>query len=376
MAAEVLATAGVPVTVLEQMRSPGRKLLLAGRGGLNLTHTEPIDAFLDRYGPARPRLAAAIGAFGPDDLRTWAAGLGEPPFVGSSGRVFPAGFRATGLLRAWLRRLDGLGVEIRTNHRWPGWADATTSAADVVVLALGGASWPRSGSDGTWTTVLSLDGIAVVPLRPSNMGVVADWTATFRERFAGVPLKNVVLRHEEASARGDVVVTEHGLEGGPVYALSARLREAIAGDGTATVFLDLQADRHEEQVAGRLARARPTDSAATRLRRSGLPPVAAGLLREATGNRLPTDHLALAQLIKALPIELVATMPIERAISSGGGIDLDEVDDTFMLHRRPGTFVAGEMLDWEAPTGGYLLQATFSTAVAAATGALRWLGRS
>ena len=376
MAAEVLASAGVAVTVLERMPSPGRKLLLAGRGGLNLTHAEPMDAFLDRYGAARPRLAAAIEAFGPDDLRAWATGLGEEPFVGSSGRVFPAGFRATNLLRAWLRRLEELGVGIRTRHSWAGWSDEISALADVTVLALGGASWPRSGSDGTWVEAMSREGIAVSSLRPANGGFVVDWSTPFRERFAGVPLKNVALTHGGTVVRGEAVVTERGIEGGAVYALSASLREAVAARGSATLLVDVQPDRTEADVAERLGNARPKDSTAAVLRRAGLPPVAVGLLREATGNRLPVGPVTMARLIKAVPIDLVGTMPIERAISTAGGIALDEVDDDFMLRRRPGTFVAGEMLDWEAPTGGYLLQACFSTGVAAARGALGRLAPS
>lgn len=368
MAAEVLASAGVRVTVLERMAAPGRKLLLAGRGGLNLTHTEPLDALLDRYGAARPRLEAAVRAFGPDELRAWAAGLGEETFVGTSGRVFPEGFRATPLLRAWLRRLEGLGVEIRTRHRWSGFDDPATSGAEATVLALGGASWPRSGSDGAWVAPLEAQGVDVAPLRPSNVGFAVDWTPAFRDRFAGAPLKNVVLTHGDTSVRGEAMVTAAGVEGGAVYALSPSLRDEIERHGAATLLVDLRPDRSEAQ----LRKGRPRDSATNALRRAGLPPVAVGLLREATGNRLPADP---APLVKALPLRLVATLPIERAISTAGGVALEEVDDAFMLRRRPGTFVAGEMLDWEAPTGGYLLQATFSTAVAAARGALARLDR-
>jgi hypothetical protein len=373
IAAEVLATAGVVVTVLEQMASPGRKLLLAGRGGLNLTHTEPLDAFLDRYGSARSRLAAAIEAFGPDDLRAWAAGLGEEPFVGSSGRVFPASLRATRLLRAWLRRLDDLGVDVRTRHRWDGWTDALTSSADVTVLALGGASWPRSGSDGSWVATFEDEGIAVAPLRPANVAFAAHWSEPFRERFAGAPLKNVVLSHRGTSVRGEALVSDRGLEGGAVYALSASLRDAIDGDGSATLVADLQPDRSEADIEGRLSRVREKESTSNALRRIGLSPLAIALVRESCRNRMPADRGVLARLVKAVPIELVATSSIDRAISTAGGVELDEVDETFMLRRRPGTFVAGEMLDWEAPTGGYLLQATFSTGVAAANGALAWL---
>lgn len=360
MVAEVLATAGVAVTVYERMPSVGRKLLLAGRGGLNLTHSEPLDAFLDRYGPARPRLAAAIEAFDPDALRAWAAGLGEEPFVGSSGRVFPAGFRATPLLRAWLRRLDELGVEIRTRHTWTGWDDA----ADATVLALGGASWPRVGSDGAWVDTITGAGIDVVPLRPANCGFVVAWSDTFRNRFAGTPLKNIALTFGAVTVRGDAMVTRSGIEGGAVYAVSAALRDAIDAGDDVVLTVDLRPDVSEDALRERLGRGRERDSMSSALRRAGFPPVAIGLLRE-TG--LTGEHA------KAVPVRLTATQPIARAISTAGGISLDEIDDTFMLRKRPGTFVAGEMLDWEAPTGGYLLQATFSTAVAAANGVLAWL---
>ena len=373
MAAEVLATAGVRVVLLEQMASVGRKLLIAGRGGLNLTHSEDLDTFLSRYGTARPRLAAALDAFGPDDLRAWCASLGEEPFVGSSGRVFPAGFRATPLLRAWKRRLSDLGVEVRVRTRWAGFDD--TPDADAVVLALGGASWPRTGSDGAWVESVARRGVAVAPLRPANCGFIAAWTEEFRTRFAGTPIKNVALSFEGAVARGDIVVADDGIEAGPVYALSAALRDALAHDGAATVLCDLTPYVSADALASRLARRRAGDSAASWLRRAGLAPVAVGLLREATHNELPHDARAVAELAKRVPIRVTAPYPLARAISTAGGITLSEVDDGFMLRRRPGVFVAGEMLDWEAPTGGYLLQATFSTAVAAARGALAWMAR-
>lgn len=366
MAAEVLALGGGRVTVHERMPSAGRKLLLAGRGGLNLTHTEPLDAFLARYGDARPRLEAAVRAFGADDVRAWAAGLGQECFVGSSGRVFPQGFRATPLLRAWLRRLAELGVEFRFGTPWPGF-DAPSDAG-AIVLALGGGSWPRTGSDGGWVPILRAAGVEVRELRPANCGFRAAWSATFAERFAGAPLKNVVLD----GVRGDAMITATGIEGGAVYALAAPLRDAIEADGAVTLHVDVVPDRPVDEVAQRLSR-RPRDSMASALRRAGIAAVAGGLAREATANELPEDPLELARLLKAVPIRLVDVQPIDRAISSAGGIALDEVDESFMLHRRPGVFVAGEMLDWAAPTGGYLLQATFSTAVAAARGALSWL---
>lgn len=373
MAAEVLATAGLAVTVYERMPSVGRKLLLAGRGGLNLTHTEPLDTFLERYGPARPRLEAAIAGFGPDALRAWCAGLGEEPFVGSSGRVFPAGFRATPLLRSWLARLRALGVALRLRHTWSGFDDPAVQA-DVLVLALGGASWPRVGSNGAWVHALAASGVEVSPLRPANCGFVVRWTDELRNRFAGSPLKNIRLAHGDGVSRGDAMIDRAGIEGGAVYALAARLRDAIAASGPTDVTIDLRPDVTMEELAVRIARGRAGDSTANVLRRAGLAPAAIGLLREASGNRR-LEPAALAALVKAVPLRLEAPFPLDRAISTAGGVALDELDDAFMLRRRPGTFVAGEMLDWEAPTGGYLLQATFSTAVAAANGALAWVQR-
>jgi uncharacterized flavoprotein (TIGR03862 family) len=374
MAAEVMATAGVRVVVRERMPSIGRKFLLAGRGGLNLTHTEDFDAFLGRYGAARARLAAALEAFGPADLRAWCAGLGEESFVGTSGRVFPAGFRATALLRNWRERLDSLGVEIRVRDTWTGWD--STPDADALVLALGGASWPSTGSDGSWTGLMEGSGIAITALRPANCGFVAAWSEAFRARFAGQPVKNIALAFGDQVARGDAIVSADGLEGGPVYALSAGLRDAITRAGAATLVFDLLPDIALDLLEERLARRRAGDSSSSWLRRVGLPPVSIGLLRESTTNQLPDNATAMARLAKHLPIRLVATQPIDRAISTAGGVALSEVDDAYMLRRRPGTFVAGEMLDWEAPTGGYLLQATFSTAVAAAHGVLGWLTRT
>jgi uncharacterized flavoprotein (TIGR03862 family) len=390
MAAEVLASAGASVTVFERMPSVGRKLQLAGRGGLNLTNAEPLDALLERYGRARGALAPAIEGFGPDALRAWCAGLGDEPFVGSSGRVFPASFRATTLLRAWLVRLRQLGVELRVRHRWQGWADDGALAfvepdgatvhvpADATVLAMGGASWPRVGSDGAWVGAVAAAGVAVAPLRPANCGFVVGWTELFRSRFEGVPLKNVRLSLAETSARGDLVVTRTGMEGGAVYAISGPLRDAVEAHGPATVAIDLRPDQTVDEVARRLGRRRPGDSTANVLRRAGFAPVAVGLLREGASRAdpvgpLPVGPTDLARAAKAVPALVLGPQPIERAISTAGGVRLDEVDGSFMLRRRPGTFVAGEMLDWEAPTGGYLLQASFSTGVAVARGVLAWL---
>jgi uncharacterized flavoprotein (TIGR03862 family) len=385
MAAEVLAREGLAVSVYEHKASVGRKFLLAGRGGLNITHSEPTDDLLRRYGAGRAHLEPAVNRFGQDDLRAWCAELGEPTHVGSSGRVFPASFRATPLLRAWLRRLDSLGVAFNVRHRWEGWSDGASRftdpdgatidvTADVTVMALGGASWPRVGSDGSWVTTFEARGISVQPLVAANGGVWIDWTDPFVDRFAGEPLKNVSVSVDDVPVRGDVMVTDDGLEGGPIYAHSSALRRCFADVGSAMISVDLWPDRDATSLVGRLSkRRRPKDSLTSWLRRSGFPPVATSLMREATGNDLPTDPTAMAALAKAVPIEVVAMMPIERAISTAGGVSFDEVDDRFMLRKVPGCFVAGEMLDWEAPTGGYLLQACFSTAVAAAQGAVRWV---
>lgn len=392
IAAEVLAKAGLAVTVYEHQRSVGRKLLLAGRGGLNITHSEPIDTMIGRYSSSSPSLVAALRAFTPQELRTWCASLGESTFVGSSGRVFPASFRATPLLRAWLARLDDLQVEIKVGHRWQGWAKrpeggvdltrpifersdgtAVEATSDVTILALGGASWPRVGSDGRWADTLTQLGVQISQLRPANCGVLVDWSADFVRQFGGSPLKNIALTVGTASIRGDAMITTAGLEGGPVYAHSAAIRDRIDDRGSCSLLFDLQPDLTVAQLVDRLARGRPKDSLAAALHRVGLSKVAVALLREVTGNQVPRQPEALAAMIKALTIAVRATMPIERAISTAGGVAFSELDDALMLKRLPGVFVAGEMLDWDAPTGGYLLQASFSTAMTAANGAIDFL---
>ncbi|MEI7713852.1 MAG: TIGR03862 family flavoprotein [Rhodospirillales bacterium] len=376
MAAEVLAGTGLAVTVYERMPSVGRKFLMAGRGGLNLTHSEPLDRFLDRYADARPWLEPAIRAFPPEALVAWAEGLGQPMFEGSSGRMFPVAMKASPLLRAWLLRLEALGAVFQLRKRWTGWAadgaltfeNAAPIRPDATILALGGGSWPRLGSDGGW---MSLFPGAVAPLRPSNCGFTVDWSPHFRSRFAGEPLKRIAVRFGDTVVRGEAVATAEGIEGGAIYALSGPLRDAIDADGGATLLLDLRPDIDEPTLSERLNRPRGGQSVSTFLRKhAGLPPVAIGLVQEAL-HKAGGD---LAALVKALPIRLLAARPIARAISSAGGIRRDAVDADCMLHDRPGVFVAGEMLDWEAPTGGYLLQADFSTGVAAARGAMGWIG--
>ncbi|WP_456785983.1 NAD(P)/FAD-dependent oxidoreductase [Cellulomonas sp. P5_C5] len=390
MAAEVLARAGVAVTVYDRMPSPARKFLLAGHGGLNLTHSEGREAFLARYGGSAQRLAPMLEVFGPQDLRDWCAGLGETTFVGSSGRVFPRSFRATPLVRAWLSRLADLGVRIERRTRWTGWTDDSLSLTDVdgkqseisggaTVFALGGASWPRLGSDGGWVGPFSAQGVAVAPLRPANVGMRVGWSDRFADRFEGTPLKHVALSvrgRPGPAVPGDAMVTRAGIEGGPVYAIGSTIRAALDAQGQAVLEVDLRPALGVDQLADRLERRRPKDSASNWLRRTlGLDPVGIGLLRESGAGVLPTDPEAMAALVKAVPVVVTATMAIEKAISSAGGIAWSEVDEALMLRRLPGTFVAGEMLDWEAPTGGYLLQASFSTGVVAAQGALAWLER-
>lgn len=383
IAAETLARAGYSVTVHDRMPSPGRKFLLAGRGGLNLTHGEPLERFVERYAAAGAWLTPILRAFTPNDLRAWAEALGEPTFVGSSGRVFPESFKATPLLRAWLRRLDALGVTLRPRSLWVGWSGdgralavgpdgvARALEADASLLALGGASWPRLGSDGGWREILSDAGIAVAPLRPANCGFRVAWTDRFRARFAGQPLKPLGLSFADATVRGEAMITADGIEGGAIYALSALLREAVARDGSAVPRLDLAPDLDRRTLAVRLAAPRRGQSFSNFLRKTaGVSPIAIGLIREAFG---PVEPPNLVDAIKALPLTLIGMSAITRAISTAGGVKLDEIDDRLMLRKRPGTFVAGEMLDWEAPTGGYLLQACFATGVAAARGILDWL---
>jgi len=389
MAAEVLAQGGVGVTVYDAMASVGRKFLLAGRGGLNLTHSEPLPAFLARYRNAMPRLTPAIEAFPPDALRQWSEALGQPTFVGSSGRVFPQAFKASPLLRAWLRRLDSMGVQFALRHRWTGWDShehlsfATpdgprTVDARATVLALGGASWPRLGSDGGWADMLAAKGVTMSSLRPANCGFTVAWSDIFRDRFEGQPLKGVAFSFGRRALRGEAVVTRTGIEGGAVYALSADLREALIEKGRAILQIALRPDLETSDLIARLSAPRGKQSFSNWLRKAAhLSPVGIGLLQDAavaSGIALSSLSAAsLAGLINAVPVELDGIAPIARAISTAGGISFDELDDGFMIRRLPGVFAAGEMLDWEAPTGGYLLQASFATGAAAGRGVLKYL---
>ena len=379
MAAERLAQAGLGVMVHDRMPSVARKFLMAGRGGLNLTHSEPLEDFAARYGAARPNVGRWIDAFSPADLTQWVEGLGQPTFVGSSGRVFPKAMKASPLLRAWLARLETLGVQVRTRSRWIGWRDGALAfetpegerleRPSAVVMALGGASWPRLGSDGAWTAWLDAP---TTPFRPANVGFDVAWSPLFRERFAGQPLKGIALSHGDRSVRGEAMIAGYGLEGGAVYALSAVLRGAVEAAGQAEVRIDLKPDMDMARLTARLDRPRGKASLSNHLRKTaGLEPAAVALLHEA--GPPPTEPRALAQRIKALPLILSGIQGLERAISSAGGVRLDVVDARLMLRERPGVFVAGEMLDWEAPTGGYLLQASFASGVVAARGVIDWL---
>jgi uncharacterized flavoprotein (TIGR03862 family) len=391
MAAEVLARGGTSVTIYDAMPSAGRKFLMAGRGGLNLTHSEALPEFLVRYGAAKSHLAPSIAAFPPDALRAWSEALGQPTFVGSSGRVFPQAFKASPLLRAWLRRLDAVGVQFALRHRWTGWDSdgrllfQTSDAERVIdssatVLALGGASWPRLGSDGGWVETLVAKGVLVAPLLPSNCAFGVKWSPVFRERYAGHPLKNIAVRFGGSTVRGEIMLTQTGIEGGPVYALSAPLREEIRTHGSAVLFVALKPDMSTPELAARLNAPRGKSSLATHLRKKlNLTPAAIGLIQEAALTfddslmLMSMDELAVN--VNSVPVLLTSIAPITRAISTAGGIAFDELDADFMIRRLPGVFAAGEMLDWEAPTGGYLLQASFATGAAAGHGALKWIAR-
>ncbi len=385
MGAETLAAAGVGVTVYDRMPSAGRKFLMAGRGGLNLTHSEPPDRFLTRYGSASRFLAPALQGFTPDHLRQWCEDLGQPVFIGTSGRVFPKSFKASPLLRAWLSRLEGLGVRFAMKHQWTGWDDEgslTISTpdeqtkrikSDATLLALGGASWPKLGSDGGWVSILQKQGISVSPLRPANCGFTVTWSNIFRQKFSGQPLKSVALTFDRKTFPGEVMIDEKGIEGGLIYAFSARIRDEIERSGEAIIFLDLRPGTSLQDLSEWLEKPYGRDSFSNNLRKTtGLSPVAIGLVHEAGGKNM--DRRQLAGLIKSLPIRVTAPFPIDKAISSAGGIMFEELDEYFMIRKKPGVFAVGEMLDWEAPTGGYLLQASFSTAIRAARGILHRTG--
>lgn len=386
MAAEVLSAHDVEIAVYDAMPSAGRKFLMAGKGGMNITHAEGFDDFVARYGNRRSALLASLSAFTPEALRDWVHSFGIETFVGSSGRVFPKQMKAAPLLRAWLQRLRGRGVSFHMRHRWLGWTDQAQLIfenqqghcqiqADAVILALGGGSWPQLGSNAAWVEILKQRGVAIAPLQPANCGFELSWTDYFRQQFAGQPLKSVVMSvAEQAAQAGELMVTEHGLEGGLIYAFSAAIRQQIDSLGLATIYLDLLPNRSEAAISQRLSRPRGKASFANHLRKClGIDGVKAALLRETASLEIINDTEQLARHLKAVPIQLLATRPLAEAISSAGGVCFTGLEQNLMLKALPSVFCAGEMLDWEAPTGGYLLTACLATGRTAGLGALAWL---
>jgi uncharacterized flavoprotein (TIGR03862 family) len=387
MAADIISAAGYPVELFDAMPSPARKLLRAGVGGLNLTHNEAAERFITRYDEAQPIVAGWLAEFGQESVRAFARDLGIETFVGSSGRVFPVQMKAAPLLRAWLRRLNERQVQLHVRHRWTGWGpegelvfstpqgrrDVARRDAAATLLALGGASWPRLGSDGSWAAWLRDRGVALSPFRPANGGFSTHWS-THMLAHAGSPLKGIALTHEGASKRGEFMITRYGVEGGAIYALSRSLRERIEMDGNAQLQIDLCPDRTEAALGALLSRPRGRDSLANHLRRQiGLSGAKATLLRELSTAEQRAETLHLAAAIKSLPLTLTGTRPLAEAISSAGGVALDEVDKRLMLRKLPGVFCAGEMLDWEAPTGGYLLTAVMASGYMAGHGMVDYL---
>lgn len=388
MAAEAALAAGATVDLFDAMPSVGRKFLLAGKGGLNLTHSEPTDAFLSRYGHRRGKLAPMLAAFGPELVRAWASGLGIETFVGSSARIFPADMKAAPLLRAWLRRLRQSGLTVLVRHRWEGWEGGKLRfitpegprlvQAEAVVLALGGASWPRTGSTGSWVPLLRDRGVEIAPLKPANCGFDVGWSEFFRTKFAGYSVKTVGVvakgvDGEVIRRQGEFVITERGIEGGVVYAVAACLRDVIEAHGKATLRLDLAPDRPLPRLMADLAQPRGKRTVATQLkRRAHIEGVKSGLLHEVLPKEVFADPQRLAPAIKSLPLTLTAARPLEEAISTAGGVRFEALDAHLMCKRLPGLFCAGEMLDWEAPTGGYLLSACFASGRVAGAGAAAW----
>lgn len=389
MAAEVISQSGLKVDLYDAMPSVGRKFLMAGKSGLNLTHAESLDIFLTRYGKQRAQLEPILKAFTPDALRAWAKELGIDTFVGSSQRVFPKDMKAAPLLRKWLHRLRAAGVRLHMRHQWLGFSgnnqlrfmtpDGETSiTADATLLAPGGGSWARLGSTGAWVAILSQAGIKISPLKPSNCGFDVNWSAHLREKFAGEPVKSVALAFTSIdgirqSKQGDFVLTQYGIEGSLVYAFAADVRDVIEQSGCATLFLDLLPARSREQISDKLAQPRGKRSLSEHLRRQlKISGVKAGLLFELVSKDVLRDMEQLADRIKALPIVCERARPIDEAISTSGGVPFDELSNNLMLNKMPGVFCAGEMLDWDAPTGGYLLTACFASGVAAAKGVIEY----
>ena len=385
MAAEVLLKSGVAVSLYEANPSPGRKFLVAGKGGLNLTHAEPHEDFLSHYGLRRPQIEPLLDTFGPDELRHWAHGLGIETFIGSSGRVFPKEMNAAPLLKVWLERLQDSGLQIYTRHKWVGWGKDQTLlfetpdgeknlTADAVILALGGGSRPELGSDGRWIPYLAAHKVEIAPLKPANCGFDVHWTPFFRDKFAGKPIKSAAVSFKGQRKLGEFIITEKGVEGSLIYQISAQIRDEIEKAGRAIIELDLTPDWTLEEVTQKLSRPRGSHSISKHLKRTlKISGVKSGLLWEFVDRKDFSDPERLARAIKSLPIPLIKPRPLEEAISSAGGVKFEAVDEHLMLRALPGVFCAGEMLDWEAPTGGYLLTACFSSGYSAALGALDWL---
>jgi len=385
MAAEVISAHGVKVDVYDSMPSAGRKLLMAGKSGLNITHSDPFDVFVARYGKQKNSIEPLLKAFGADQLREWVHSLGIQTFIGTSGRVFPMGMKASPLLRAWLTRLNASNVTLHLRHKWTAFLPdnflrfvtpngEVTVTPDAVVLALGGGSWSRLGSDGAWVSMLEQAGVKVEALRPSNCGFDVEWSPYFKEKYDGHPIKSVILSFGEFRQQGEFIVTKEGVEGGLIYTASTMMRDEIYANGKAVMFLDLKPDRTLEWLVDKLSRPQGKRSLASYLEKSlGIHSVKAGLLREFISKEDFTNAERLAGFIKALPVPLVAPRPLDEAISSAGGVTFESLDEHLMLKTMPGVFCAGEMLDWEAPTGGYLLTACFSSGYAAGQGVLKWL---
>lgn len=384
-AAQILAENGCHVEIYEQKPTPARKFLMAGRGGLNITHSEDFEKFAKRYGSAEPFIKTALDNFTPNDMRAWCKDMGEDTFIGTSGRVFPKSMKASPLLRQWMYALEKQGVKLHSRHRWTGWDDAgkltfivgsmqKAASCDALLLSMGGASWPSLGSDGTWVHILKEKDIDVVPFRPSNCGFKVEWSDYIRQKFAGKPLKGISLSLEGHKALGEIMITEHGIEGGAVYALSRYIREDIERKQTSFLQIDLRPNMSVEEIISKLSLPRARHSFSTWLQKClKLSPLDIALLREAKADIHTCPPRQIAIFVKALPLVAIAPFSLERSISSAGGISLAALDENHMIKRLPGVFAAGEMLDWEAPTGGYLLQGCFATGKAAATGILRWL---
>ncbi len=384
MAAEILSQNNVTVDLYESMPSLGRKFLMAGKSGLNLTHAEPYHAFITRYGDKQNEIETHLKHFKPDDLLAWVKGLGIETFIGTSGRIFPKEMKASPLLRAWIQRLESNGVTFHKRHHWKGWQDSflifdsptgvIKIKPDATILALGGASWPKLGSRGDWVPWLEETGVGITPFSPSNCGFIVNWSKHLSEKFHGHPIKSVVLSFKDFKQKGEFVLTRTGVEGSLIYAASAQLRDELASTGTAVMTLDLAPDISKEKLMTALAKPRGSRTLTSHLKKTThLPDVKIALLYEFISKEDLANIDKLADAIKALPIPLAATTSLESAISSAGGVHFEEVDDHLMLRKMPGVFCAGEMLDWETVTGGYLLTACFATGRAAGIGALEWL---